>query len=116
MSVLRPCGLGSEKGATMVALLMAMLIAAALYFGYFELQKSGGERSTGIAVVNGSRAFACRTNRQTIERQLMMWAVNHPDDTPSLDALERESGPLASCPEGGTYSLSGSSVVCSLHQ
>jgi hypothetical protein len=116
MSALRANVLRSQDGASFVAVLMALLIASALYFGYFELQQKGGERSTSIAAVNGSRAFACRTNRQTIERQLLMWTVNHPDETPTLDDVERESGPLASCPEGGTYSLNGRSVVCSLHQ
>ena len=108
--------LRSERGGSFVVVLMALLLGAALYFGYFKAQQSGGERSTGVAAIDRSRVFACQTNRQTIERQLTMWTVNHDGDTPTLDAVERENGSLPSCPEGGTYSLQGHSIVCSLHQ
>jgi hypothetical protein len=98
-----------------VSVLMAMLIAAALYFGYFKMHGSVGEQKVGIAAVDASRGVACRTNRQTVERALVMWSVNHPDEAPSLAALEREGG-VPSCPEGGRYELVGREVHCSKHR
>ena len=105
----------SQDGVGFVAVLMALLIAAALYFGYFELQRASDGRSGGITAIEGSRVFACRTNRQSVERQIAMWSVNHPQEAPSLAALEAEVGSVPSCPEGGRYSLAGRQVRCSAH-
>jgi hypothetical protein len=55
-------------------------------------------------------------NRQTIERQITSWTANHDGDVPTLDELDGEVGPLATCPEGGYYSLEGRTVVCSEHR
>lgn len=116
MKPLRPSRLRSESGASFFAVLAALLLAAGLYFGYFKTQESGGERSVGIAAVDSSRSFACRMNRQTIERQIRQWTESHDGDTPTLDELDAEVGPLASCPEGGYYSLEGTTVHCSEHR
>jgi hypothetical protein len=112
----RPQGLRSESGASFVAVLVAMLLAGALYFGYFKGGETVGERSVGIAAIDGSRKFACRMNRQTIERQIKSWMASHEGDVPTLDELDEDVGPLATCPEGGYYSLDGTSVACSEHR
>lgn len=106
----------NQHGFGFVAVLLAMLIAAALYFGYFKMQNATAERSTGIAAIDASRAVACRTNRQTIERDISFWSVNHPDETPTFEALARDGIHIPSCPEGGHYSLVGLHVACSRHQ
>jgi hypothetical protein len=107
--------LSSETGAGLFAVILAMAIAAALYFGYFQMQGTVEEAKTGMAAIDGSRSFACRTNRQTIERQIDAWIVNHEGETPRLAGLEADFGPLPTCPEGGVYSLSGRRVRCSKH-
>jgi hypothetical protein len=107
--------LASESGFGFVAVLMALLIAAALYFGYFKMQDMGSAQRGGIAAIDASRGVACRSNRQTIERALVMWSVNHADEAPSLAGLERDGIGVPSCPEGGNYELTGSSVRCSKH-
>jgi hypothetical protein len=99
-----------------VSVLMAMLIAAALYFGYFKMNATVGERKVGIAAVDASRGVACRSNRQTIERAIVLWSVNHPDDAPSVAALEKDGIGMPSCPEGGRYEIVGRAVLCSKHQ
>lgn len=106
--------LGSEAGFGFAGVLMAMLIAAALYFGYFKMQDTSGGQGTRITAIDVSRDVACRSNRQTIERALVMWAVNH-DGEPSLGALESDGIGVPSCPEGGAYSLAGKVVSCSKH-
>ena len=105
----------SQRGMSFVAVLLALLIAAVLYFGYFKLPGTQGERSTGVAAIDASKAVACRSNRQSIERNIRAWEVNHPDDPPTLDALQADGFAVPSCPEGGRYQLAGREVHCSLH-
>lgn len=105
----------SQRGFSFVAVLLAMLIAAVLYFGYFKLQNPAAERATGVTAINTSRSAACRANRQSIERALIAWSVNHPDEPPTLEALQAEGFGAARCPEGGRYEIVGKEVHCSLH-
>jgi len=105
----------NQRGAGFIAVLIALLIAAALYFGYFKMQSATAERSVGIAAIDTSRAVACRANRQNIERDISFWSVNHPDETPTLEAMARDGLRIPSCPEGGRYSIVGQHVVCSRH-
>jgi competence protein ComGC len=106
---------GDQRGFTFVAILLALLIAAALYFGYFRMQSAMRGGSTAVSAINAARAVACRTNRQNIERAVAMWSVNHPDERPSLAALEAEGSHVPTCPEGGRYELVGRAVHCSVH-
>jgi hypothetical protein len=87
---MRPSMRLGQSGLTFVAVLLALVIAAALYFGYFRMQGAMRGRSGGVAALDASRAVACRSNRQNIERAITYWAVEHPDDAPTLAALERE--------------------------
>lgn len=107
--------LRDQAGIGFVSLLLALLIAAALYFGYFKMQQVSGERSSGIAAIDASRAVACRANRQTIERAIGIWAINHPDEQPSIAALEADGVRLPTCPEGGQYAIVGRDVRCNRH-
>jgi len=104
-----------QQGMSFVAILVALLIAAALYFGYFKLQGSMSERSPGITAINTGREVACRTQRQSIERDITFWSVSHADDAPSFAALEADGIRIPSCPEGGRYELVGRHVECSVH-
>jgi competence protein ComGC len=105
-----------QRGFSFVAVLLALLIAAALYFGYFHFQSATSERAKGIAAIDAARAIACRTNRQTIEREIVLWSVNHPDEPPTLAALQAEGLRVPSCPEGGRYDIVGREVHCSVHR
>jgi competence protein ComGC len=107
----------NQRGFGFVSILLALLIAAALYFGYFKMQNTmGSGRTTGIAAINASRAVACRTQRQQIERDIGLWSVNHPDEPPTLAALEHDGLRIPACPEGGHYSIDGRTVHCSVHR
>lgn len=108
--------LRSENGASFVAVVMALALGAALYFAYFQTQGTVSNEKVGIAAIDTSRSFACRTNRQTIERQLTSYLVDHDGDVPTLEDLDEAVGPLPSCPEGGEYALSGHTVTCSKHR
>ena len=78
-------------------------------------QGAGSGRSTGIVAIDTSRVVACRTQRQNIERDITMWDVDHPNEAPSIAALERDGLRVPSCPEGGRYEIAGRSVHCSKH-
>jgi hypothetical protein len=105
----------NQRGISFVAVLVAMLIAAALYFGYFRLGSGTSERSAGVTAIDASRAIACRTQRQSIERNIGLWSVNHDGETPTFAALEADGFRTPSCPEGGRYELIGREVHCSKH-
>ena len=105
-----------QRGFSFVAVLLALLIAAALYFGSFHFQSLTSERAKGIAAIDAARAITCRTNRQTIERDIVLWSVNHPDEAPTLAALQAEGLHIPSCPEGGRYEIVGHEVHCSVHR
>lgn len=109
-------GRASEAGFGFASVLMALLIAAALYFGYVKMQDTSGGHGTRITAIDASRDVACRSNRQTIERAVVMWKVHHDDEAPSLAGLARDGIGVPSCPEGGTYSLAGAAVHCSTHR
>ncbi len=105
-----------QRGFSFVSVLLALLIAAALYFGYIGFQGTSHERRTGLVAINASREVACRTNRQNIERDVALWSVNHPGETPTLAALQADGLRIPACPEGGRYELTGTEVHCSVHR
>ncbi len=107
----------NQRGLGFVSVLLTLLIIGVLYLGYFKMQSSmSGNHSAGIAALNASRDIACRTQRQQIERDIMMWSVNHPDEPPTLAALQHDGLHIPDCPEGGRYSIDGREVHCSLHR
>ena len=109
--------LRNQRGFGFVSILLTLLILAVLYFGYFKMQNTmSGSRSAGISAINTSRELACRTQRQQIERDVMMWSVNHPDEPPTLAALQHDGLHIPACPEGGQYSVDGRAVHCSVHR
>jgi hypothetical protein len=104
-----------RRGLSFVSVLVTLLILAALYFGYLRSPSSDGERSVGIQSLDASRAVACRTQRQGIERDLQMYAANNDRPPGSLDELRRSGIGVPDCPEGGRYALAGGRVTCSAH-
>jgi len=106
-----------QRGFGFVSILLTLLILAALYLGYFKMQGAmSGSRAAGISALDASREVACRTQRQQIERDVMMWSVNHPDEAPTIAGLQRDGLHIPACPEGGRYSIDGREVHCSLHR
>ena len=95
----------------LVVVLLALLVAAVLYLGWFQAGETTQQTRQTVGAVDASKAFACRSNRQTVEREIQMWLVNNPGETPSLAAV----GSTARCPEGGEFVLQGTAVHCSRH-
>jgi Tfp pilus assembly protein PilX len=105
--------MSNQRGLGAVALVLALLIVALLYVGYLRMQTTtGSSPRSATTTLDNTKAFACRNNRQTAEREVQMWLVNHPGETPTLDAV----GSTAQCPTGGTYTLTGVQVICSQHE
>ena len=107
--------LRSQHGFGAIVLVLALLLIGVFYLAYLHTRSAVGEQKRTISAIDATRAFACRTNRQTVEREIQLWQVNHPDEPPSFAALEADGIHIPSCPEGGTYSLDGLSVRCSKH-
>jgi hypothetical protein len=105
----------NQRGMSFVTVLLALLIALAAYFGYFTARDTAGSRPGSLAALDGSRAAACRANRQMIERDLVAWAQMHDGETPTLDALAAGGVHVPSCPDAGSYRMAGGSVRCSKH-
>ena len=105
----------SQRGLGAIALILALLLIGVFYLAYTHLRSTVGERQRTVTAIDATRAFACKTNRQTVEREIQLWQVNHPGEPPSFAALEADGIHIPSCPEGGTYSLEGLSVHCSRH-
>ena len=109
--------LRNQRGFGFVSILLTLLILAVLYLGYFKMQNTmSGSRSAGISAINTSRDIACRTQRQQIERDVMMWSVSHPDEPPTIAALQHYGLHIPACPDGGQYSIAGRAVHCSVHR
>jgi competence protein ComGC len=107
--------LRSQRGFGAIVLVLALLLIGVFYLAYLHTRSAVGEQKRTIGAIDATRAFACRTNRQTVEREIQLWQVNHPDEPPSFAALEADGIHIPSCPEGGSYSLDGLSVRCSKH-
>jgi hypothetical protein len=58
---------------------------------------------------------ACRANRANAERDVQMWLVNHPGEPPTIATLEADGIRIATCPDGGAYSIEGVNVACDKH-
>jgi hypothetical protein len=104
--------LRSQGGLGAIAVVLALLVVALVYLGYHQMEDAMQAPRRATTTVDASKAFACKTNRQTAEREVQMWLVNHPGETPTWESL----GSTARCPEGGEYRLEGLKVVCSRHQ
>ncbi len=98
-----------------MGLVLVLVLIALGYLGYLRLHAGPREAQRAATTLDSSKAFACRTNRQTIEREVQMWMVTHPGEAPSLSALAADGAGRATCPEGGAYSLDGVHVHCSRH-
>ncbi len=107
--------LENQRGFGFVSVLLALLIAAVLYFGYFKMQDTMSARSTGIAALDSSRTVACRANEANIESNIQLWAVDHPGEDATIDALRASGLNIPTCPSGGTYSITANKVHCSIH-
>jgi len=104
-----------QGGIAGLALIVGVFIAAILFVLYFRTQSPTGEGKTSVTAIDATRAVACRTNRQNVERDIQMWLVNHPGEAPSFAALEADGVRIPSCPEAGTYSIDGVQVLCDKH-
>ena len=109
--------LRNQRGFGFVSILLTLLVLAVLYFGYFRMQNTmRGSHEVGISALNASREVACRTQRQQIERDIVLWSVNHPDEPPTLSALQHDGLHIPACPDGGQYSIDDRQVHCSVHR
>jgi competence protein ComGC len=104
-----------HAGFGFTSILLVLLVLAALYFGYLRPPSATDSGSVGTSAIDAGRSVACRTNRQTLERSITMWAIDHPRQQATFGALQAEGVHVPSCPQGGSYDIDGRQVRCSLH-
>src|SRR5258708_40026397 len=96
-----------QRGLGAIALILALLLIGGFYLAYAHLRSTVGERQRTITAIDATRAFACKTNRQTVEREIQLRQVQHPGDPPSFAALEAGGAHSPRCPGGVSKSRSG---------
>jgi hypothetical protein len=77
-----------QNGLGAVALIVALLIVALVYFGYYQMQDAMQAPRRATTTIDASKAFACKSNRQTAEREVQMWLVNPPARPPRRGRLD----------------------------
>jgi competence protein ComGC len=111
--------LRTQHGLGAMGLLLSLLILGLLIFVFAKSQvRSGKEAAAGspMTALDKGRAAACQAQRRSIERDIVAWSVDHDNEAPSIAALEAAGFRVPACPEGGTYSISGRHVECSVHR
>lgn len=107
----------SQRGFGFLSVLLALLIIGLLYFwiGGPGLQSVSHSVSEAKTVKTSGNLVACSMNRKAIEKELLTWSVTHPGERPTLAKLKAAGVYVPACPDGGTLSIEGGTVVCSLH-
>ena len=104
---------GGQRGIGAVTLIVALLLVALLYVGYLRLQRTpSAPAQPATTAVDNTKAFACRSNRQTAEREVQMWLVNHPGETPTLEAVGSAAGSALASAARASSSRSRYSATC----
>ncbi len=86
------------------------------YVGYIRLDDAADQSVDTIAEAQAvGQTVACRMNRRTIEQSIFSWTIGHPDQRPSIEALRRSGFHVPQCPEGGSYEVVETKVICRLH-
>ncbi len=107
-----------EKGSIgSLGMLVGLALLAVLAAMYLREQKAtgGAPRNAPNSAIARSRGVACQTQRSQLERDLTIWANDHPGEQATLGALRNGGVSVPSCPEGGDYAISGQRVLCSKH-
>jgi len=107
-----------EKGSLgSLGTLIALAVLAVLVASYMRDQGIGTARQSSAPTnaVARSQGVACQAQRTQLDRDLIIWGNDHPDQEPSIGALSASGVRVPSCPEGGEYYVSGRHVHCSKH-
>jgi len=79
-------------------------------------QQRGAVNQSDRGPVAKADSAACAANRRTMESSLQQYSVLEGKSATSLQQLvPKYLQSVPSCPSGGTYSLQGSRVSCSIH-
>jgi len=105
--------LSSSRGFSLLSVIIALAIIGALYYGYFN--QMGSEIAPAQAAKQASQVMACSMNRMSIERSITTWSVTNPGKSPTIQDLAAAGVTILPCPDGGTFTIEGKKVLCSVH-
>lgn len=97
--------------------LIGLVLVAVLVASYLREQDAPRTKpaSAPANAIARSRGVACQAQRAQLERDLVIWSNDHPDEQATIAALLSSGLRVPGCPEGGEYRVSGRQVLCSKH-
>lgn len=107
-----------KRLAILALLLAVVLLVFAGCGGGGATSDSGGNETggSGIGPVNEAEAATCAANRRMISAAASQYGATEGSNPTSIQQLlPQYLQSLPVCPAGGTYSLSGTTVTCSVH-
>ncbi|UCF38070.1 MAG: hypothetical protein JSU96_04235 [Acidobacteriota bacterium] len=101
----------------LISVLAALLIIGLLIGGYITYQPAPSSSKAAILTARDTaKDAACHMNRLTLEKALLTWSVQHPNEEPSIRALKRSGILVRGCPQNGELSIRNGQVLCSEHK
>jgi hypothetical protein len=97
---------------------LLITVAIILYLASKEFQS---DPATGVSTqkmaMDRSKGAACSMNRQTLSLGVTRWAINHPGETPTVEALQQAGISVPRCPQGGEYIFvpNSQNIYCTVH-
>ncbi|MBC7253369.1 MAG: hypothetical protein H5T72_05285 [Actinobacteria bacterium] len=111
----------SMRRTILVAVSITLLIVVPALAGCGGGNQPSGETGTGSQVIPGSpvgeaEASACAANRRAISSAVQQYQAVKGQIPTSIQQLVPEFlQSVPACPSGGTYTLTGNRVICSVH-
>ncbi len=107
--------LESQRGLTLIPILVFMSIIALLLLGYLDQSRTQREMGITGAGRTAGQNMACQKTRQALERAIKSWVMRNPGKEVTLRNLQQDGIVITGCSQGGQYSQSGGKIYCSLH-
>lgn len=106
-----------KKAFLLLLVLTLLLLVTAGCGGESAAPEEGGGSESGIGVpVTKAESTACAANRSAIQSAAQQYKLMEGKPPASVQQLVPKYLQKApTCPEGGSYSISGDRVVCSVH-
>lgn len=106
-----------KKAVSLLLILVLLVLFIAGCGGESGSPEEGGGSESGIGVpVTKAESTACAANRSAIQSAVQQYKLMEGKSPTSVQELvPKYLQKVPSCPEGGSYSISGDRVVCSVH-
>lgn len=103
--------------APLILVLLALLLVGCGSGGGSTTSSDNGDgQSTSGGPISAAEQAACSANRRTISSSIQQYNAMEGKSATSIQQLvPKYLQSVPACPAGGTYSLQGTTVTCSVH-